>query len=134
MCGDSRVWAGLHFEVGDLCSVGDSYEAGVVVSILVFSVFHTCHVPIAETIFFVLLHSRRKDDCGATNHHPFFSVSPVVGYPESVFQEAVPAGAELCGDDEMTKSIAASIDALTDGDASAAVFDRNVGELMLRPL
>ncbi len=34
----------------------------------------------------------------------------------------------------MTMSIAASIDALTDGDESAAIFDRNVGELMLRPL
>lgn len=49
-------------------------------------------------------------------------------------QEAVPAGAELCGGDEMAHSIAASIDALTAGDESAAVFKRDIGELMLRPL
>ncbi len=34
----------------------------------------------------------------------------------------------------MTLSIAASVDALTAGVESAAVFDRSVGELMLRPL
>ncbi|CAB1104024.1 CPO-like [Ectocarpus sp. CCAP 1310/34] len=50
------------------------------------------------------------------------------------FEEAVPAGAELCGGDEIAVSIAASIDALTAGDESAAVFKRDVGELVLRPL
>lgn len=50
------------------------------------------------------------------------------------FQEAVPAGAELCGGDEIAASIAASIDALTAGVESAAVFKRDIGELVLRPL
>ena len=57
-----------------------------------------------------------------------------VGFCQFVVQEAVPAGAELCGGDEMAISIAASIDALTAGDESAAVFDRGIGELILRPL
>lgn len=50
-----------------------------------------------------------------------------------VRQGAVPAGAELCGEG-MAESISASIDALLDGDASAAVFKRDIGELMVRPL
>ncbi|CAM9150528.1 unnamed protein product [Ectocarpus sp. 8 AP-2014] len=50
------------------------------------------------------------------------------------FEEAVPAGAELCGGEEIAVSIAASIDALTAGDESAAVFKRDIGELVLRPL
>lgn len=50
------------------------------------------------------------------------------------FQEAVPAGVDLCGGDEMAISLSASIDALTEGDESAAVFKRDGGELMLRPL
>lgn len=52
----------------------------------------------------------------------------------ALFQGAIPAGVELCGGFEMTVSTADSIDALTEGDESAAVFDRGVGELMLRPL
>lgn len=51
----------------------------------------------------------------------------------TVLQEAVPAGVELCGGDAMAVSIAASIDALTAGDESAAVLNRGIGELMLRP-
>ena len=50
------------------------------------------------------------------------------------FQGAVPAGVDLCGGDEMAYSIEASIDALTAGDESAAVFNRDIGELLLRPL
>ncbi|CAM9270140.1 unnamed protein product [Ectocarpus sp. 6 AP-2014] len=50
------------------------------------------------------------------------------------FEESVPAGVELCGGDEMAISIAASIDGLTAGDESVAVFNRDIGELMLRPL
>lgn len=34
----------------------------------------------------------------------------------------------------MAISIAASVDALIAGDASAAIFNRDLGELMLRPL
>lgn len=49
-------------------------------------------------------------------------------------QGAVPAGVDLCGGDEMAISIAASVDALIAGDASAAIFNRDLGELMLRPL
>ncbi len=49
-------------------------------------------------------------------------------------QDAVPAGEELCGGDEMSISIAAAIDGLTAGDESAAIFDPSIGELMLRPL
>jgi len=51
-----------------------------------------------------------------------------------VAQEAVPAGVELCGGDEPAISISASIDGLTAGDESAAVLDRGIGDLMLRPL
>lgn len=51
-----------------------------------------------------------------------------------MFQETVPAGVGLCGGDEMAHSFAASIDALTGGDESAAVLNREIGELMLRPL
>ncbi|CAM9509280.1 unnamed protein product, partial [Scytosiphon promiscuus] len=50
------------------------------------------------------------------------------------FERAVPAGVELCGGDDMARSISASIDALVAGDESAAVFKRNVGGLMIRPL
>eukprot|EP00752_Nemacystus_decipiens_P014976 g13334.t1 len=50
------------------------------------------------------------------------------------FEESVPAGVELCGGDEMAISIAASVDGLTAGDESVAVFKRDLGELMLRPL
>ena len=46
----------------------------------------------------------------------------------------MPAGAELCGGEEIAISIAGSVDALTAGDESGAVFDRGIGELMLRPL
>lgn len=52
----------------------------------------------------------------------------------ALFQGAVPAGVELCGGFEMTMSISDSIDALIEGDESAAVFDRDAGKLMLRPL
>lgn len=52
----------------------------------------------------------------------------------SMVQGAVSAGTELCGGDELAVSIADALDALTDGDESAAICDRNVGELMLRPL
>lgn len=48
-------------------------------------------------------------------------------------QGAVPAGVELCGGYEVVDSIAASFDALTSGDESAAVFNRDIGELKLRP-
>lgn len=58
-------------------------------------------------------------------------VSNVLSY---FCQGAVPAGVELCGGDDVIHSIAASFDALTDGDESAAVFNRDIGELMLRPL
>lgn len=51
-----------------------------------------------------------------------------------MFQEAVPAGVELYGGDEMAFSIEASIDAMTAGDEPTAVFNRDIGELMLRPL
>lgn len=58
--------------------------------------------------------------------------------PRRVFcippQGAVPAGAELCGGDDMARSVSASVDALIGGDASAAVFKRDIGELMVRPL
>lgn len=47
-------------------------------------------------------------------------------------QDAVPAGAELCGGNLVAESISASIGALIDGDETGAVFDRNVGELMVR--
>eukprot|EP00752_Nemacystus_decipiens_P008074 g7217.t1 len=50
------------------------------------------------------------------------------------FEGAVPAGAELCGGGGMAESISNSIDALLGGDASAAVFKRDAGELMVRPL
>eukprot|EP00752_Nemacystus_decipiens_P007406 g6624.t1 len=50
------------------------------------------------------------------------------------FEGAVPAGVDLCGGDEMAISIAASVDALNAGDASGAIFKRDLGELMLRPL
>lgn len=51
-----------------------------------------------------------------------------------IHQGAVGAGKELCGGDDMVRSIAASIDALIDGDESAAVFDRDIGPLKLRVL
>lgn len=50
------------------------------------------------------------------------------------FQDAVPAGVELCGGGEMALSIANSIDRLIDGDEKAAVFKSDLGELMVRPL
>ena len=49
-------------------------------------------------------------------------------------QGAVPAGAELCGGKDMAASIDESLSRLVDGDTHAAIFDRNIGELMLRPL
>eukprot|EP00903_Cladosiphon_okamuranus_P012376 g11599.t1 len=42
------------------------------------------------------------------------------------FEGSVPAGAKLCGGDEPAHSIAASIDALTAGDESAAVFKPDI--------
>lgn len=48
-------------------------------------------------------------------------------------QGAVPAGAELCGGG-VAESISASIDAPLGGNASATVFKRDIGELMVRPL
>eukprot|EP00752_Nemacystus_decipiens_P012197 g10813.t1 len=50
------------------------------------------------------------------------------------FEEAVPAGVELCGGDDMAHSIASSVDGLTAGDERAAIFNRDIGELILRPL
>lgn len=47
-------------------------------------------------------------------------------------QEAVPAGAELCGGGEMAESISSTIGALIEGDESAAIFKKNPGELMVR--
>lgn len=49
-------------------------------------------------------------------------------------QGAVPAGAELCGGDEMAKSIHDSFERLKAGDESAAIFKKDVGELMVRPI
>lgn len=49
-------------------------------------------------------------------------------------QEAVPGGVELCGGSLLAESITTSIGDLVAGDESAAVFDKNIGELMLRPL
>lgn len=48
-------------------------------------------------------------------------------------QGAVPAGVELCGGDEMARSIHDSFERLKAGDESAAVFKKDVGELMIRP-
>jgi len=47
-------------------------------------------------------------------------------------QAAVSAGAELCGDFFAADSISATVGRLVDGDGTAAIFDRNVGELMVR--
>lgn len=65
------------------------------------------------------------------------NVLPFVFTPETAaahHQGAVPAGVELCGGGEMAKSIAKSMQRLVDGDGSSPVFDKNVGELLLRPL
>lgn len=48
-------------------------------------------------------------------------------------QGAVTAGFELCEGDEMAKSIHDSFERLKAGDESAAVFNRDIGELMVRP-
>ena len=49
-------------------------------------------------------------------------------------QGAVPAGAELCGGGDMAASIDVSLSRLVDGDEDAAIFKRDIGELLLRPL
>ena len=49
-------------------------------------------------------------------------------------QGAVPAGAELCGGGDMAASIDVSLARLVDGDEDAAIFKRDIGELLLRPL
>eukprot|EP00903_Cladosiphon_okamuranus_P005324 g5322.t1 len=72
----------------------------------------------------------------ASEWEPYIRTMPHSEYPSGsscLCEEAVTAGAELCGGDEMAVSISASVDALTDGDASAAIFNRNLGELTLRP-
>lgn len=48
-------------------------------------------------------------------------------------QGAVPAGVKLCGGDEMARSIHDSFQRLKAGDESAAIFNRDAGELMIRP-
>ncbi|CAM9200218.1 unnamed protein product, partial [Laminaria digitata] len=50
------------------------------------------------------------------------------------FEGAVPAGVELCGGGDMAASIYNSLARLVEGDEHAAIFNRDVGELMLRPL
>ncbi|CAN0217950.1 unnamed protein product, partial [Scytosiphon promiscuus] len=50
------------------------------------------------------------------------------------FEEAVTAGMELCTGDDMAKSIHDSLERLKAGDESAAVFNKDVGELMVRPV
>ncbi|CAN0483832.1 unnamed protein product, partial [Ectocarpus sp. 12 AP-2014] len=49
------------------------------------------------------------------------------------FAGAVLAGAELCGGEDMAKSIHDSFERLKAGDESAAIFKSDVGELMVRP-
>lgn len=49
-------------------------------------------------------------------------------------QEAVPAGATLCGDALLAQSISATIGRLIDGDETAAVLKCDPGEFMVRPL
>ncbi|CAM9482619.1 unnamed protein product [Ectocarpus fasciculatus] len=49
------------------------------------------------------------------------------------FRDSVPAGAELCGSQGMVDSIHESLERLKAGDTSAAVFKKDVGELMVRP-
>lgn len=50
-----------------------------------------------------------------------------------VLQGAVAAGVELCGGDHMAKSIHDSFERLKAGDEGAAIFKRDIGELMVRP-
>lgn len=47
-------------------------------------------------------------------------------------QEAIPAGADLCGDVRFAESISATTSRLVDGDETAAVLKRDPGELMVR--
>ena len=49
-------------------------------------------------------------------------------------QEAATAGTKLCGGGLLAPSISSSIGALIDGDESAAIFKKDVGEQMVRPL
>lgn len=63
-----------------------------------------------------------------------FGISRCFLFFHFCFQEAVPAGAELCGGGDMALSIADTINKLRDGDEDAAVYKRDLGELMLRPL
>eukprot|EP00752_Nemacystus_decipiens_P004023 g3684.t2 len=48
-----------------------------------------------------------------------------------IAQGAVTAGVELCGGDDMAKSIHDSLERLKNGDESAAIFKRDIGELMV---
>ncbi|CAM9706452.1 unnamed protein product, partial [Scytosiphon promiscuus] len=50
------------------------------------------------------------------------------------FEEAVTGGVELCGGDDMAKSIHDSFERLKAGDESAAIFKKDIGELMVRPV
>ena len=49
-------------------------------------------------------------------------------------QDATAAGGELCGGGLLASSISSSISALIDGDETAAIFKKDVGELMVRPV
>ncbi|CAM9971879.1 unnamed protein product, partial [Ascophyllum nodosum] len=50
------------------------------------------------------------------------------------FADATAAGGELCGGGLLASSISSSISALIDGDETAAIFKKDVGELMVRPV
>lgn len=83
-----------------------------------------------------LTHSRRPVKplpCSFAPHFSFFLLPSSPPVCCCVLQGAIPAGVELCGEG-MAESISASIDALLGGDASAAVFKADIGEIMVRPL
>lgn len=111
ICGDSRAWGGMHFAVSQVYDSKFAMFSSVVsfIHTLVHQrVIITVEPPVTNRIFFAFLHLNT--------------------------QEAIPAGAELCGGGEMAESISASIGALIDGDESAAIFKKDVGELMVRSL
>lgn len=71
---------------------------------------------------------------------PFLTVSLTCWYAYAVkffplfhAQEAIPAGADLCGD-VFVESTSATVSGLMDGDETAAILKRDPGELMVRPL
>lgn len=67
-------------------------------------------------------------------HHQSSTFTMLPAFVVLIFQEAVPAGVELCGGGGMAVSIAKSIDRLIEGDEEAAVFKADLGDLLLRPL